>query len=63
MPEDLGGVIIELMPPLLPNGLFNPAVEGAVRKGCQRQRCRGYGDSDIGTTLKRKPFQAAVDLT
>ena len=24
-PEDLGGVIIELMPPLLQNGLFNPA--------------------------------------
>ena len=25
-PEDLGGVIIELMPPLLQNGMFNPAV-------------------------------------
>src|SRR5262249_33363255 len=24
-PEDLGGVIIELMPPLLQNGMFNPA--------------------------------------
>jgi hypothetical protein len=24
-PEDFGGVIIELMPPLLQNGLFNPA--------------------------------------
>ena len=24
-PEDLGGVIVELMPPLLQNGLFNPA--------------------------------------
>ena len=25
-PEDLGGVIVELMPPLLQNGMFNPAV-------------------------------------
>ena len=24
-PEDFGGVIIELMPPLLQNGMFNPA--------------------------------------
>lgn len=24
-PEDLGGVIVELMPPLLQNGMFNPA--------------------------------------
>src|SRR5271166_5965818 len=24
-PEDLGGVVVELMPPLLQNGLFNPA--------------------------------------
>jgi len=24
-PEDFGGIIIELMPPLLQNGMFNPA--------------------------------------
>jgi hypothetical protein len=28
-PEDLGGVIIELMPPLLQNGMFNPAALNA----------------------------------
>jgi hypothetical protein len=27
--EDLGGVIIEVMPPLLQNGLFNPAAISA----------------------------------
>ena len=41
-PEDLGGVIIELMPPLLQNGLFNPAALSAqVYQGVSPSYPRG----------------------